>query len=70
MSGLKKSRAVRRGALAKAYGDLGVLLAEDEYDAAISERENLKMLYLEFKEAHTAYHVTLQEEVDVVVSDA
>ena len=48
MSDLKKSRAVRRGALAKAYGDLGVLLTEDEYDAAISERENLKMLYLEF----------------------
>ena len=70
MSDLKKSRAVRRGALAKAYGDLGVLLAEDEYDAAISERENLKMLYLEFKEAHTAYHVTLQEEADVVASDA
>ena len=55
MSDLKKSRAV--------------LLAEDEYDAAISKREHLKMLYFEFKEAHTAYHVTLQEEADVVASD-
>ena len=70
MSDLNKSRAARKGALVKAYGDLSVLLAEDDYDAAVSKREHLKMLYHEFKEAHTNYHVTLQDETDIESSDA
>ena len=70
MSDLNKSRAARKGALVKAYGDLSVLLAEDDYDAAVSKREHLKVLYHEFKEAHTNYHVTLQDETDIESSDA
>ena len=70
MSDLKKSRAARKGALVKAYADLSVLLAEDDYDAAVSKREHLKMLYHEFKEVHTNYHVTLQDETDIESSDA
>ena len=50
MSDLKRSLSVRKDALMKAYGDLSVLVAEDDLDGVVSERERMKTLYLSFRE--------------------
>ena len=70
MADLMKSRAEMKEGLTKAYGNLSVLIAEDDYEAILSEREQLKTLYMYFREAHMDYHETLTQEADIQVSDA
>ena len=65
MADLKKSRSARKGALTRAYGDIIVLIAEEDYDAVVSERLRLKTLYLRFREAHFSYHETLDDEDEI-----
>ena len=43
MADLRKSRAEMKDGLTKAYGNLVVLMAEDDYEAVMSEREHLKI---------------------------
>ena len=69
MPDLKKSRSARKGTLTKAYGDLSVLIAEDDYDGVVSQRQKMKALYLKFLESHTDYHDTLEDESDIKTSD-
>ena len=70
MADLMKSRDEMKEGLTKAYGNLSVLIAEDDYEAILSEREQLKTLYMYFREAHMDYHETLTQEADIQVSDA
>ena len=69
MPDLKRSRSAQKGALTRAYGDLIVLIAEEDYDAVVSERLRLKTLYLRFKESHSNYHETLEDEDEIQRSD-
>ena len=48
--------------LSKSYGDLDVLVAEDDFDEIITQREWMKTLYVKFRDSHVEYHETLQEE--------
>ena len=70
MTDFKQSRSVMKTALTNAYGDLGVLIAEDDYEAVVLERERIKALYLEFRDVHTSYHATLKDDADIDASDA
>ena len=70
MSDLKRSLSVRKDALMKAYGDLSVLVAEDDLDGVVSERERMKTLYLSFRETYNSHHNTLKEDADIQASDA
>ena len=70
MSDLKRSLSVRKDALMKAYGDLSVLVAEDDLDGVVSERERMKTLYLSFRETYNSHHNTLNEDTDIQASDA
>ena len=70
MSDSKRSLSARKDALTKAYGDLSVLLAEDDLDGVISERERMKTLYLRFRETYNIHHNTLKEDADIQASDA
>ena len=69
MPDLKKSRSARKGTLTRAYGDLSVLVAEDDYDGVVSQRQKMKALYQKFLESHTVYHETLEGEDDIKASD-
>ena len=69
MSDLMKFRSVEKQELMKLYGNLDVLIAEDDYDGVVSEREWMKAQYIKFRETHREYHETLQEESDIEVSD-
>ena len=69
MSDLMKYRSVKKQELMKLYGNLDVLIAEDDYDGVVSEREWMKAQYIKFCETHREYHETLQEESDIQVSD-
>ena len=70
MTDFKQSRSVMKTALTKAYGDLGVLIAEDDHEAVVLERERIKALYLEFRDVHTSYHETIKDDADIDSSDA
>ena len=70
MADLMKSRAGMKEGLTKAYDNLNVLIAEDDYEAILSEREQLKKSYMYFREAHMDYHETLTQKADIQVSDA
>ena len=70
MSELNKCRSASSSALTKAYGDIGVLIAEDDHDAVVSEREHLKTMYRRFQRAHIEYHDTLLGESEIQASDA
>ena len=70
MAALKKSRSVMEDGLTKAYGNLSVVIAEEDYDAVMLEREHLKSKYLKFRDTHIEYHETLEDEADIQVSDA
>ena len=70
MSDLKRSLSVRKDALMKAYRDLSVLVAEDDLDGVVSERERMKTLYLSFRETYNSHHNTLNEDTDIQASDA
>ena len=69
MSELLKYRSVEKQELMKLYGNLDVLISEDDYDGVVSEREWMKAQYIKFRETHREYHETLQEESDIEVSD-
>ena len=69
MPDLKRSRSAQKGALTRAYGDMIVLIAEEDYDAVVCERLRLKTLYLRFKESHSNYHETLEDEDEIQRSD-
>ena len=69
MADLRKSRAEMKDGLTKAYGNLVVLMAEDDYEAVMSEREHLKTLYLYFREAHMDYHKILDEDAEIQASN-
>ena len=58
MSELNKCQSASSSALTKAYGDIGVLIAEDDHDAVVSEREHPKTMYRRFQRAHIEYHDT------------
>ena len=70
MSGLEKLQFKTEDTLQNVYRELEVLIAEDDYDAVASGREHLKALYLNFREAHTNHHVTLQDESDIKASSS
>ena len=70
MSELNKCRSAISITLTKAYGDIGVLIAEDDHDAVVSEREHLKTMYRRFQKAHAEYHDTLLDESEIQASDA
>ena len=70
MSDLKKSRSVRKAQLEKSYGDLSVLIAEDDVDGIMAHRELMKSLYVNFRESHTKYYENLQDDADIEKSDA
>ena len=70
MSGLKKLQFKTEDTLQNVYRELEVLIAEDDYDSVASGREHLKALYLNFREAHTNHHVTLQDESDIKASSS
>ena len=70
MTDLKKSRSLSNEELSKSYGDLEVLIAEDDYDEIISQRKWMKTLYVQFRDAHVEYHETLLNEVDISASNA
>ena len=70
MSELNKCRSAISITLTKAYGDIGVLIAEDDHDAVVSEREHLKTIYRRFQKAHAEYHDTLLDESEIQASDA
>ena len=70
MSELNKCRSAISSTLTKAYGDIGVLIAEDDHDAVVSEREHLKTMYRRFQKAHAQYHDTLLDESEIQASDA
>ena len=70
MADLKKSRSLSNEELSKSYGDLEVLIAEDDYDEIISQRKWMKTLYVQFRDAHVEYHETLLNEVDISASNA
>ena len=70
MSDLKRSLSARKDALMKAYGDLSVLVAEDDLDGVVSERERMKTLYLSFRDTYNSHHNTLKEDVDIQASEA
>ena len=65
MSDLKKSRSVRKAQLEKSYGDLSVLIAEDDVDGIMAHRELMKSLYVNFRQSHTKYYENLQEDADI-----
>ena len=69
MPGLKRSRSAQKGARTRAYGDIIVLVAEEDYDAVVSEHLGLKTLYLRFKESHSHFHETLEDEDEIQRSD-
>ena len=69
MAELRKSRSACKGALTRAYGDLCVAIAEEDYDGIISERQRMKTLYLKLRESHADYHETLEDETDILASD-
>ena len=69
MSDLKKSRSVRKAQLEKSYGDLIVLIAEDDVDGIMAHRELMKSLYVNFRESHTKYYENCQEDADIEESD-
>ena len=69
MSDAEKFRSTCRSALTKSYGELDVLIAEDNYEALLLERERVKTLYQNFREAHIKHHDTLREELDIQASD-
>ena len=46
-----------------------MLIAEDNYEALLLERERAKTLYQNFREAHIKHHDTLREELDIQASD-
>ena len=69
MADLKKSQSAKKASLLKAYGNLGVFIAEDDYDAVVSQRDLLKTMYLEFQESHMEYHQMLDDEADIQISD-
>ena len=64
-----KSRSERKDELTRAYGNLIVVMSEDDYDAVMSERQRLKELYLKFRDAHHEYHETLDDEAEIQLSD-
>ena len=69
MSDLKKSRSSRKAQLEKSYGDLSVLIAEDDVDGIMAHRELMKSLYVNFRESHTKYYENCQEDADIEESD-
>ena len=69
MSELNKCRSAISISFTKAYGDIGVLIAEDDHDAVVSEREHLKTMYRRFQKAHAEYHDTLLDESEIQASD-
>ena len=69
MPDLKNSRSAGKGTLTRAYGDLSVLVAENDYDGVVSQRQKMKALYRKFLESHTDYHETLEGEGDIKASD-
>ena len=69
MPDLMKSRSERKDELTRAYGNLIVVMSEDDYDAVMSERQRLKELYLKFRDAHYEYHETLDDEAEIQLSD-
>ena len=46
------------------------MLAEDDLDVVVSERERMKTLYLRFRETYNIHHNTLKEDADIQASDA
>ena len=69
MSYLMNARSACKEELSKSYGDLDVLIAEDDFDEIITEREWTKTLYIKFRDSHVEYHETLQEESVINTSD-
>ena len=69
MSDLKKSRSVRKAQLEKSYGDLSVLIAEDDVDGIKTYRELMKSLYVNFREVHTEYYENLRKDADIEESE-
>ena len=53
MSDLMKFRSVEKQELMKLYGNLDVLIAEDDYDGVVSEREWMKAQYILSFAKHT-----------------
>ena len=70
MSDLMNARSACKEELSKSYGDLDVLVAEDDFDEIITQREWMKTLYVKFRDSHVEYHETLQEESVINTSDA
>ena len=72
MSDSKRSLSARKDALMKAYGDFSVLVAEDDVDGVVSQRERMKTLYMDlsFRETHNSHHNTLEEDTDSQASVA
>ena len=70
MSDLMNARSACKEELSKSYGDLDVLVAEDDFDEIITQREWMKTLYVKFRDSHVEYHETLQEETVINTSDA
>ena len=70
MSDLMNARSACKEELSKSYGDLDVLIAEDDFDEIITQREWMKTLYIKFRDSHVEYHETLQEESVINTSDA
>ena len=68
MSDLKRSLSARKDALMKSYGDLSVLVAEDDLDGVVSECERMKTLYLSFLETYNIHHNTLKVDADIKAS--
>ena len=69
MSDIRRLQSVKKDELEKSYGDLGVLIAEDDFDEIITHREWMKSLYVKYREAHTEFHETLHEEAAIKASD-
>ena len=70
MSDLMNARSACKEELSKSYGDLDVLVAEDDFDEIITQREWMKTLYVKFRDSHVEYHETLHEESVINTSDA
>ena len=69
MSDIRRLQSVKKDELEKSYGDLGVLIAEDDFDEIITHREWMKSLYVKYREAHREFHETLHEEAAIKASD-
>ena len=52
MSDLMKYRSAEKQELMNLYGNLDVLIAEDDYDGVVSEREWMKAQYIKFRVTH------------------